>query len=383
MRKTLFAAATQLGFIIGVGIFSVPYVTVKAGFWVGMLWLAVLGVALTGVNIFYGRVVGAVKGRHRFPGYVAALLGERWRPLAAVLNIMSSWSAIVIYMIVGGGFVHSMIGGYLGGGVLWYVVGFWAIFALLIWFGLRMVAGVEFGMTALLVISMIIVIGFAWQRISLVNFTGVHIENLFVPYGVILFALGGAGAVPIMYDMVGHDKKKLNTAIIFGTCVATVLTAVFTIAVVGATGFGVTPEAFAGLANILGAWIIRLGMVFGVFAIATTYLVLGLNLQEVFQYDIKQGRLISWMLALMVPLGLFLIGTRDFLRVMDFSGGIILSLENVLLIVVFFALLKKRKNTFRSRAWGSIFAWGIVVVLGTGCVLKIVQLLNTFCGSWL
>ncbi len=373
-QKLVYAAAAQLGFIIGVGIFSVPFIVAQAGFAVGMFWIALLGTVLAVVNIFYSEVVSGVSGKHRLPGYALRLLGPHAQKLAFVTNILGSWCAIIAYAIVGGEFCFSLLAPTLGGTVFWYIVVFGFAGALIIGRGMKLLERTEFIMTALLVGVMLLIIASGLGESSWLNIAdGWQMKNFFAPYGIILFALGGAGAVPVMHEMVGGNKKQLRLAIVIGSFAATVLTALFAIAVVGATGPATTPEALQGLSKVVGEWVVGIGHMFGLLAIITSYLVLGLNLDEVFRFDLKVPRPLAWLLAFGVPMTVFLLGARNFVRVIDFSGTVFGSIESGLIVLLFLALIVKQKKRLASRRTLQIISVLLLLVFAAGFFAKIIQ----------
>lgn len=373
-RKTLYAAATQLGFIIGAGIFSVPYIVVHSGFAIGIFWIALLTVALTIVNLFYGEVVACVPGNHRLPGYAQSLLGPWARVVAFVANIVSSWGAIIAYAIIGGEFSFALLGSVLGGSVFWYIIGFGLLGGIIIGRKLHFFERTEFLMTALLVGIMLLVIAAGLGESSWLNFAdGWQVRNLFYPYGVILFALGGTGAVPVMHEMVGKSKKKLRLAIVAGSLAAGVLTMLFAIAVVGATGYGTTPEALEGLSKVVGEWIVGIGRMFGLLAIITSYLVMGLNLEEVFRFDLKMPRVVSWFLAIGVPIIAFVVGARNFVNVIDISGSIFVSIQHALILGLFLVLISKQKKPLAPRRALQIISWLLMIIFVSGFFAKILH----------
>lgn len=374
-KKIAFAAASQLGFIIGVGIFSVPFVLSQAGLFVGLLWIAVLGVVLTVVNIFYSEVVAGVPGHHRLPGYAGRLLGKKAEILAYITNILGSWGAIIAYAIVGGEFTYALLAPTLGGTPFIYAIAFTVLGALVVGRGRRVFERTEFIMTALLVGVMLLIIAGALGESSWLHFSREWSwKTFFYPYGIILFALGGAGAVPVMHETVGRNKKHLRIAIVLGTLGAAMLTALFAVAVVGATGPATTPEALTGLSRVVGEWVVGVGHMFGLLAIVTSFLVLGLNLQQVFQYDVKTPRAIAWLLAFGVPLGAFLLGARNVITVIDVSGSIFGSIESGLTILLFLALIVNQKRRLASRRILQIISYLLLLVFAAGFIAKSIHL---------
>lgn len=60
-------------------------------------------------------------------------------------------------------------------------------------------------------------------------------------------------------------------------------------------------------------------------------------------FDYHVPRLVAWLAALGVPVGLFLIGARDFISMLGITGGVLAGLAGVLSVVMYGALLRKRE----------------------------------------
>lgn len=366
MRQTIYAVATLIGMIVGVGLFGVPYITAKAGFVAGIFWILFLGGISLLVNLFYSEVALATPGKHRLVGYANYHLGKFWKYLATVTNIFSFWGAQIAYILIGGKFLYLLLGPTLGGQEILYNTIFFAVMALLALGGLRLIEGIELGMTALLILVVILIFGWEWPKISWQNFSGLNWSNVLFPYGVVLFALAGAAAVPEMLDIVKRKAKQLRRAVVIGTLISVLITLVFTFAVVGVTGSSTSEEALEGLKMIPNNnFVVTLGLIFGLLAIATSLLVLGLNLQGIFHLDYRVPKSIAWFLAVCVPFLVFLLGATHFIGVIDFTGSIFGGLDGIIIIFLFIHIFKKSKNHLKSRSW-LILAWLAAVIFLLG-----------------
>lgn len=371
MRQVIYATAVLIGMIIGVGIFGVPYVTAKAGFAIGLGWLLLLGGLCLLINLFYSQVALATPGKHRLAGYSRYHLGKFWKMIAAIVNMLGFWGAQIAYLIVGGKFLYLLLGRVFGGDELVYQLIFFVVMALCILGGLRTVESVELGMSGLLLVTVFSILGWGLPKIEWQNLIDIDWAKSFLPYGVILFALGGAAAIPEMLDIVKKDSQKLKKAILAGTTVAILLTILFVFTVVGINGHNATPEALQGLSQASSnGLIIVLGVFFGILAIATSFLVLGLNLKEVFQYDYKLNGFLAWFLAVVVPFLVFLAGAKDFINVIDFTGAIFGGLDGILIVILFLKVFAKKETSYKSSIWHGLAIVSILVFL-IGMMVKI------------
>jgi len=78
-KNFFFAVSTLVGAIVGLGMFGIPYTVSRAGFFIGLGYLIVLGIVALLIHLMYGEVVERTRGRHRLTGYTAKYLGERWK----------------------------------------------------------------------------------------------------------------------------------------------------------------------------------------------------------------------------------------------------------------------------------------------------------------
>ncbi|PIR07544.1 hypothetical protein COV54_00500, partial [Candidatus Jorgensenbacteria bacterium CG11_big_fil_rev_8_21_14_0_20_38_23] len=67
--KLIYAIATLSGTIIGVGLFALPYITLKVGFWVMLCYFLVLGALVILIHSFFGELALKTPDYKRLPGF--------------------------------------------------------------------------------------------------------------------------------------------------------------------------------------------------------------------------------------------------------------------------------------------------------------------------
>ena len=101
-------------------------------------------------------------------------------------------------------------------------------------------------------------------------------------------------------------------------------------------------------------------------AISTSFAILGMNLKETFEYDFRWSKFSSVAIALGVPLAIFLAGARNFIKVINITGGVFGALD-IMLIMLIYLVARERgdrkpehevKITPR-RVWFFIAAFGL------------------------
>ncbi len=207
------------------------------------------------------------------------------------------------------------------------------------------------------------------SEINLVNFSGFNPSFLFLPYGVILFALFGASVIPEMEEILRDEHQNLKKSIIAGSLIPLFVYLLFTTVVVGICGNLTSDDAVSGLAYFLPNWIVNLGAILGVLTMSSSYLTLGYVLREVWFRDFGLPKFLAFLLASFPSLFLFLLGAKSFIGVLGFTGSLMGGLEGVLIILMFWQAKKKGQR---------LPAYSLELPLFLVLVLIIIFLLGTF-----
>lgn len=329
-NPVLLAFLSMIGTIIGAGIFGVPFVFSQSGVPIGLIYCAVLGATACAIHWLYAQVVAATPGKHRLVGYSLRHLGHWAADVVSVTNPLGLLGSLLAYVILGGGFLFVLF----GGSEFFWSLGFFAVMALLLVFPFRRVAGFEAVLSWFLIAVAVIIIFFVSPHIKLDNLLTMTTSKWFLPYGVIFFSFGGISVVPDIVDTLKKRMKKVALAVFGGTIVSIVITAAFGLAVAGASGSGTTNNAITGLIPIVGNYIIAAGAIFGLLAVATSFITMGENLKEQFRFDFHLSRWAAWLAAVAIPLGAFLFGARDFTGVIGFIGATFGVIDGIIIVLM-------------------------------------------------
>ena len=330
MKKIFEATALLVGTIIGAGIFGIPYVIARAGFWTGMITLIILGIAVMILYLYLGEVTLRTKGNHQLSGYAEKYLGKTGRNLMSIFMIIGIYGAMIAYILGIGQSLNAVFG---GSALIYSIIAF-AFFAFAIYHGVKTVAKIEFWILPGVLAVVVLFIIFSIHKIDFLNIQGFDIYSIFIPYGVILFSLIGAAAIPEMRQHLRRNPKSFKKAVIFGTLIPIVVYAIFALIVVGVTGFSTTEIATIGLGRALGEHMVIIGNLFAVFTMATSFLTLGLAGKQMYDYDYKLNHLLAWFLAMFVPLVIALSGFTTFIKAIGISGTISGGGEGILIVLM-------------------------------------------------
>jgi len=337
------AIAVMVGYIVGVGMFGLPFLTAKAGVFSFFLFLIGLGLAQYLIHLVYANLIIETPGFHRMPGYVDIYLGKKGKIAVFIAKLIGNYGALLAYIIITGSFMHQLFGNYFGGTPFIYATIVFGIEALVVFWGIKLIAKIELYISILLFIIVGLMVFRGWEVISIKNFIDYDIKNIILPYGAMLMALDGAGSLPIVAKLVNKDKVKMKSVIRISMLLAILITTLFTFTIVGISGSLTSEDALSGVKAILDDGVIILALVFGIFSMMTSVFGVAESLKETFWWDFKINKNLSWLLAVSVPYILYLSGLTSLVKVISFIGAIGGGFTAIMLILVFKKLKKENK----------------------------------------
>lgn len=333
-KKLLVASSIITGTVVGAGFLGIPYVAARAGFFVALWHILIIGALILLINLSFGEVILRTKGEHHFVGFAHKYLGKKGKDFMFLLVVFSIFSALIAYMI---GIGESL--SFLFFGNSEYRVIFGALFGFLmsylLWGGLSSLRKYEkIGVASIFFIFILIGVLFL-NKIKISNLLGFDRFSIFLPFGVVLFSLMGFFSLPLIRSVLNKNEDLTKKAITIGVITPMIFYIFFTLIVVGFAGTK-TPQvatlAFGPLFIILG-----------ILTMFTSYLALGNALERGFMIDYKNKKKIAWFKSSIIPIAVFLL-----LELFDFfSFTNVLSIGGVFaggLIAMMVLVLHKKAN---------------------------------------
>jgi len=337
----LLAMATLIGTAIGAGIFGLPYVAAKAGFFPVMSLMFILGVLMLYSNLMYGEVVLRTKKKCGLVGYTDKYLGKVGKETAAFVCFFSLYASNLVYIILGGIFLNSFFSPYIGGNEFLYATATFVFAAVATYLNFSLFSVIESWMVLFLVLIMFGVVFKSMPYVDVRNFLTYDPSNFFLPFGAILFSLGAGIAIPEIEHVMKKNRRQIKNVILWGTVLYTLFYMIFIVVVLGVTGKATTEESFVGLSRYIGDGVVLLGFIFGFLTIITSYLVTNISIKEILWYDYKMSEKRAWLLASFVPYLIYLSGMRDFIKVITIAGSFAGGFFGILIIILFYIAKKK------------------------------------------
>jgi tyrosine-specific transport protein len=373
-HKFWYAVAVIVGSMVGVGIFGLPFAFAKAGFWLGIGLLVVIGAETLLIDSMYGEVVLRTHAKHQLTGYAKKYLGRGFQRVVFFAAVLTGYAALLAYIIIAGDFLNTLLSSFFFIPLPAYSIIFFAFVSLAVLAGLKTVSWLETIFTGFFITIIVLFFAGDISHINPINFQGHMTSNAYLPYGVLLFAFGGLLAIPISRELLVGQERKFRRAITTGLLIVSLLYALFVVAVVGVSGGATSQDAISGLFEFVGPRISLLGAAFGITAVSTSFMMLASGLVEVFHFDFRIRSLKAWLLVVVPPLLFFLAGLRTFVDIISLAGGVALGIEH-LVIVLLYAKVKKHGDRIPEYSLGipNWLLYIIMAVLATGIVYYLVM----------
>lgn len=333
-RNFILAASILAGTTIGAGIFSLPYVVSRIGLVTGFFYLIFFALIYFAVYLMYASVLRTRSGRHDFSYFADLYLPQIVSKFASLAILTETVFVLTIYLILAPTFLSLVteIGPFAAVLIFW-LLGSIFIFASLASQGITELLGI---LAIIFVVLVVIILG-GGSGFNVPFFKSMDVPSFFLPFGPLLFSFAARVAVSRMIDEERVAKRagrpfSFKGAVFLGTFVPALVYFLF---VLGILGFSpnVTPEALDSLEGLPAPLLAIFGFL-GLVTIWTSYFIIGANFKEILVEDKKVRPWIAALLVLVLPLGLYFMGLRDFLPVLSFTGSVFLGLEGIFLIAI-------------------------------------------------
>lgn len=340
MNSFTLALSTLVGTIVGAGIFGIPFAMVRSGIVPGLFYLFLLGAIICLLHLLFGEVCLRTAGKHRLVGYAQIYLGKQGKVLATLTLLFVLVGALLAYLILVGEFSEIVFGSFIPFSSTIFTILFSVCAFFLVLSGRQLITKIEFFTNILFIGALAVLIILALPHVKgfevpLFDFS--NPSNLFLPFGVLLFAFAGFEAIPEVMSFLRDrgGRTKLDNVIIWSSVIVGAFFLLFSLIVIGVSGLTTSPDAFSGLVPFLGQSIIAFGALVGIVVIADSFLVIGNYLKNSLRHDFQFPYVPAALVAIGVPLALFLLGFREFISVVGVVGGVTGAAEGILIMLMF------------------------------------------------
>ena len=372
MYKNIILPASLLAStIVGAGMFALPYAFAKAGVLSGLFYLIFFSLVVVLIHLMYADIIVRTSENHRFLGYAKIYLGRIGFWLAFLTAIIGAIFALTIYLILSVSFVNLVGGGIAAWPDIYKILGFWFLGSIVIFINVNKLTISEFLiliLATLIILAIFFYNGINFEQIlemSLINFS-----NFFFPYGAALFALSGGVVIPTVLGYFrnnGESPKKAKLPIILGSLAPAVIYFLFIVGV-WKLSKEVSEDAVSGLINHLSPLLLVALGVLGAISLWSTYIVIGRNIKKGFEHDLNFPHFYAGLITIFSPLALYFFGFKNFLEMVAFVGGLFISIEGILMILMWQRASKISNETQFFQKINPLIIYGLLLVFSGGII---------------
>lgn len=350
MRKGFFeGTAILVGMIIGAGVFTLPYVSLKSGIIPTLILLALVGILVTYIHLLYGELSLRTEKPCGLPGYVGIYLGDKVKKFVLLTTLLTFSISLLILLLLATQFLTTLLNqiGVTSLGSPWIFTILWLVISFITLYDSRLAVKANFILSFILVAIFIFISLKSFPAIQMTNIVPTHWLGFLLPYGVIFYSINGLAAVPESLQTAKINnlpRKKYKQIILWGTLIPVIIYALFIVSVVGISGLSTTETAIGGLVGVLGSKIVILGAVLGLLAVVTSYVSFGMYLKHLFVNDMGFTRVIAQALILLMPFILYFTGLNNFLQAIGFMGALLGGAEGILVLISAYKAKKMNSN---------------------------------------
>ncbi|MFB6226607.1 MAG: aromatic amino acid transport family protein, partial [Candidatus Paceibacteria bacterium] len=358
---------------IGAGVLGIPYAVAEVGLFLGLSYVIIIGLLVTGIHLLVGDVILRTNKELQLVGLAKEYLGKKAGMFMGVLLYTMLLGTLVVYIIGEGETLAAL----LGGSSLVWSIAFFVFAACMVYIGLNTLKTVELILTGAILSIILLIAGLAAPHVDIANIRYNNFANLFFPYGVLLFAFHGVTFIPEAQRLLKREQRKFKQAIVISGAITIAAYTLFALAIVGVTGSETTQVATIGLGEVVGKHMLVIGNVFAAMTMATSFMVVGLTVKDSLRIDYNISNWLATAFACGIPLIIFVIGLRDFVTVIDMVGGVVVSLEMIVLVFIYWkATNEGRACPVNYRLHHSL--WVVIAALAVFTIGSLYSVWNLF-----
>lgn len=327
IRSSLIVSAAT----IGSGMFALPYVVAQSGWLLTLAYFVILGAMIVVANGAYLMTLAAEGEKLRLLGLARKHLGAAgfWSGfIGIVIGLLLSF---VIFLLLGAQLVRLLdpsLPRAIALGIFWLILSIPALVSN------RRAALLEIASVSCVAAIIFFVFASSDPAAALVLTQAVSRHNLFLPFGVVLFALASWTGVEPFYESMKRRAPSHGywLMLAMGTGIAILLYGIFAVSILGSAPH-LAADTISGLIG-WPVWKRDIIAALGIFAIGTAAMPVSHELRNALEGDLGWPAWPSRLLIVGLPLGVVLSGFNDFIALISLAGGLFVSLDYLLIITI-------------------------------------------------
>ncbi len=193
-KELILPAGLLASLIIGAGMFSLPYLFVKAGILTGIFYLIIFAAVFSAIHLMYAEIIRKTPGEHRFVGFADIYMGRTGFWLSLLATALGLFLVLTVYLILSSSFFRLILPELP---ISTAILIFWTMGTVPIFMEIKKMANLEFFLVLgmIFIILTIFFLGVSSPTFSVSGIPKVSLGGFFLLYGPALFALSGRSAI--------------------------------------------------------------------------------------------------------------------------------------------------------------------------------------------
>ena len=380
MYKNIILPASLLaGTIIGAGVFALPFVFEKAGIVTGLFYLGLFSACFVFIHLMYADLILKTEGGrnfHRFPGYAKIYLGNWGFWTSILMTIVGMLFVLTVYLILSISFVNLIKPIGLDISDASKLLIFWLFGSAAIFLGIRRIVLSEFLITGGIIVIILIIFGYGLNHFGkIISLPAFNLQNIFLPYGAVLFALAGRVAIPAVvsyFQKIRRPLAEIKKPIILGTLLPALVYLLFVFGIWGLSEV-VSEDAISGLVGQIPKEILALIGVFGLISLWSSYIVIGLDIKNALKFDLKFPKILAGLAVVVLPPLIYFWGFQSFLTLVSLIGGIFIALEGIFIVLMWLRARKMKSEEVIFKKLNPLIIYALIMIFIGGIIYEIIH----------
>ncbi|MEK7634498.1 MAG: aromatic amino acid transport family protein [Patescibacteria group bacterium] len=370
----IFPTSLLAGTIIGAGMFALPYLFEKSGIILGLLYLIFFSLVFALMHLMYADIIIRTPENHRFPGYAGVYLGKFGFWSSIFMAVIGAIFVLTVYLILSASFINLIFPNLIIDNI-YKILFFWLISSAALFFNVNKLTFLEFLVFGgMVVIIFIIFISGILTIDKIKSYSLIDLKYAFLPYGAILFSMYGRSAIPTVLGYFRNNNQSpllSKWPIILGSIIPSLIYIIFIFGIFGLSN-KISEDAVSGLVGHLPFFVLIFLGVLGIISLWSTYIMIGRDIKKTLEHDFKLSQILSGLIVVFIPIILYLLGFKNFLKLIEISGGIIIGLEGLFLILMWLKASKINAENKMINNLHPLIIYPLLIVFIGGIVYKLV-----------
>ncbi|MBS0621429.1 MAG: hypothetical protein JSR80_00500 [Verrucomicrobia bacterium] len=332
VRNQVGAVGLIAGTCIGAGILGLPVETAAVGFIPSLILYAICWFFMSWTGLIFVDIFDKARSCTSFISLARFSFGPVGVALTAVVYAGLFFTLMAVYMRGGGGLVALCLS---PSPPLWIdTTAFVVLLTPLMLMGMRVIGSVNALLLCVMVAAYLLFVVVCFPCIDMQLLERAEWGNMGLTFPIILTAFGFQGGVPTLLKQLNYDKGAAKRAIVVGSLLAFAVYILWQALILGTIPYAGTTGLQAALANdqtaiaplqtsVRSSWIYPLGTVFGLCALASSFLGVGISLVD-FLAEGKslRWRRVSYLGVIAIPYLLAIQNVPIFYPALRYGGGL-------------------------------------------------------------